>query len=70
MTANETPTPRTDAEANGSWRVFDEEGHEVSDPMLVWADFARQLERELNATEQRLAALEEQVAMLRGFLNI
>lgn len=36
----------------------------------MFSDAADAIEQNQATTEQRLAALEEQVAMLRGFLNI
>ena len=51
-------TPRTDAEANGgnSMGVLMGNGLRYA---LVQSEFARQLERELNASNQRIKRLEE-----------
>ena len=51
-------TPRTDAEANGGYSMGVLMGNGLR-YALVQSEFARQLERELNAANERIKQLEE-----------
>ena len=61
---NETPTPRTDAETMRDEMEHCDTDIYIGPSTYIPADFARTLERELTAANQRIAELEKDKARL------